>query len=364
MKKVAILTIHIGINFGSILQTIASYETVKRLGYQPIIVNYIPERATFKRYVKGAFSSPIKFVWRLIFLPIYFKNNSIYHKFLAGHVNLSSPIYDSDNFTDKCPKSDVYMVGSDQVWNSVHNEGFNGRYFFEGIDRNAHKIAFCSSFGRGEINAQEQNKIKDLLADFKAVSVREDSGVEILNKIGINAEQLIDPTLLFSKETWGKYASSRIEKSPYVLIYTPYNTVDSSIIFHSARKLADKYGLKVVTFSWTAKKDSRVDRTILFADPGDFLSLMLNANYVITNSFHGTAFSINLNKQFWVFQPSAFSTRIESILNLTNLKDRMLCEELKDENIYTIAYDDVNTILESERNKSIDFLKTALQQCI
>ena len=364
MKKVAILTIHIGINFGSVLQTIATYETVKRLGYKPIIVNYIPDRATVKRYITGAFSSPIKLAWRTVFLPIYLKYHKIYRRYLARHVELSSPIYDSDNFVDKCPRSDVYVVGSDQVWNSLHNEGFNGRYFFEGIDKNAYKIALCSSFGRSEIDALEQKKVKGLLDGFKAISVREDSGVDILNKIGIKSEQLIDPTFLFTKEIWGKYASQRIEKEPYVLVYTPYNTVNASIIYGSARNLADKYGLKVVTFSWKAKRESLADRTVLFADPGDFLSLMLHADYVITNSFHGTAFSINLNKQFWVFQPSAFSTRIESILNLTDLQGRMLTEKLTDNDVSEIDYDKINAIIESERKKSINFLKNALQECI
>lgn len=364
MKKVAILTIHIGINFGSILQTIASYETVKQLGYEPIIINYIPKRATLKHYIKGAFASPIRFAWRSIFLPIYLKYHSIYHRYLARYVDISTPIYDSDSFVDKCPKSEVYIVGSDQVWNSLHNEGFNGRYFFEGIDKNAHKIAFCSSFGRSEIDALEQKKVKGLLDGFKAISVREDSGVDILNKIGIKSEQLIDPTFLFTKEIWWKYASQRIEKEPYVLVYTPYNTVNASIIYGSARNLADKYGLKVVTFSWKAKRESLADRTVLFADPGDFLSLMQHADYVITNSFHGTAFSINLNKQFWVFQPSAFSTRIESILKLTGLRDRMLMGKITDDDIMRIDYKDINTILESERKKSINFLKNALQECI
>lgn len=364
MKKVAILTIHIGINFGSILQTIASYQTVKQLGYEPIIINYIPERATLKRYIKGAFSSPARLARRCIFLPVYLKYHTIYRRYLAHYVELSSPIYDTDNFIDKCPKSDVYLVGSDQVWNSQHNEGFNGRYFFEGVDKDAYKIAFCSSFGREKIDAEEQTKVKSLLAGFKAISVREDSGVDILNKIGIKSEQLIDPTFLFTKEIWGKYASQRIEKEPYVLVYTPYNTVNASIIYGSARNLADKYGLKVVTFSWKAKRESLADRTVLFADPGDFLSLMLHADYVITNSFHGTAFSINLNKQFWVFQPSAFSTRIESILKLTGLRDRMLMGKITNNDIMRIDYKDINTILESERKKSINFLKNALQECI
>lgn len=361
MNKVAILTIHVGINFGSVLQTIATYDIIKRLGFQPLIINYIPDRATFKRYLKGAFKSPKKLLWRLFFMPVYLKGHSIYRKYLQRHVMLSKPIYKSDDFKHKCPKADFYVAGSDQIWNSVHNEGFDGRYFFEGIEDNASKIAFCSSFGRSSIDADEQANVKRLLSGFKTISVREESGVDILNRVGIKATQLVDPTFLFTKDEWAGYASPRIEKDPYILIYTPYNTVDADVIFKSARHLAQKYNLKILTFSWTAKRDPKADRTILFANPGDFLSLMIHADFVITNSFHGTAFSINLNKQFWVFQPSAFSTRIESILNLTNLRDRMLMRELTDNNLSAINYDNVNAILDKERCKSINFLKEALK---
>lgn len=360
--NVSLITIHVGNNFGSVLQTIASCKILEDLGLNVTVVNYRPDRVTFKNYVKGAFSSLPKFIWRVIFLPIYLTNRHIYNSYLNKHCRLSKPIYSHQNFSEYCPPADIYITGSDQVWNSKHNQGFDNRYFFAGID--GPKIALSSSIGRTEIDDNEKALFNKYLSNYTSISVREESAIELLKSIGISSTLLLDPTLLIQKSDWTNYMSSRIVKDRYVLLYLPYNIVNKQIIIDSAKKLAEDKNLKIITFSWTIANESYADKTIKFANPGDFLSLFYYADYVITNSFHGTAFSINLNKQFWVFQPSAFSTRIDSILNLTGLKKRMLSGTLKDENLSPIVYDDVNTILESERKKSIDFLKTALQKCI
>jgi hypothetical protein len=156
--------------------------------------------------------------------------------------------------------------------------------------------------------------------------------------------------------------SKRKVKENYLLIYIPYNTLDKNGIFDFARKIAKERGLKVVTFSWDWRKDNMADETITYATPGDFISLIHYADYVVTNSFHGTAFSINLNKEFSVFMPSAFSTRISSIIDLCGLRERMVTGEFKAEKISSpIDYILVNSILDKERTKSIEFLKQAFK---
>lgn len=360
--KISLITIHVGNNFGSVLQTIATCKLFEDLGYNVTVVNYRPDRVTFKNYIIGAFSSVPKFVWRIIFLPIYFKNRHIYNSYLNKYCHLSKPIYSNQTFSELCPHADVYVTGSDQVWNSKHNQGIDNRYFFAGVK--GPKIALSSSIGRTDVDENEKALFYKFLSHYTAISVREESAVKLLESIGLSCTQLLDPTLLISKEEWGNYMSPRIVKGRYVLLYLPYNIINKQIIIESAKKLAHDMDLKIVSFSWTIKNESYADKTIKFANPGDFLSLFYYADYVITNSFHGTAFSINLNKQFYVFQPSEFSTRIDSILNLTHLKNRLLINVLGDDNLTLVEYDDVNAILESERNRCMDFLKTALQRCI
>ena len=160
---------------------------------------------------------------------------------------------------------------------------------------------------------------------------------------------------------WVRFCTKRLIKSPYILAYIPYNIVDKNLIYRSINRIAKEKGLKVVTFSWNWFRDKNADYTVRFTSPGDFLSLMIYADCVVTNSFHGTAFSVNLNKDFWVYMPSKFPSRIESILKLCKLEDRVLSEVITNEQMEQhINYDQVNDILDEERNKAYSFLRKSL----
>ena len=361
MKTAAIITIHVGQNFGSNLQTIATCEVIKRLGYQPIVVNYIPKRVARNSYWREAIKNPVKLFWRIINAPLFYKNLHIYEEYQERFCKLTKPIYDDDDFETSCPKADVYITGSDQVWNSIHNQGFNERYFWGGIPAHLCKIAYASSFGVEQLPEVEYAMVKKYLAEYHSISVREMSAKRIVESMGFTAEHLLDPTFMISKEDWMPFMSSRLIEEPYLLVYVPYNIKDKADIYATARMVANKLSLKIVTFSWNYSKERMADKTMKFMNPGDFLSLMYYSDYVITNSFHGTAFSVNLNKQFGVYLPSGFGTRIESILSLCNLEERLIrnCKDL--DRIYKqIDYDSVNTILDAERLKAINFLKEAL----
>lgn len=360
MKIAALITVHVGQNFGSNLQTIATCEILKKLGYSPLVVNYIPKRVSRKSYWRDAFKTPIKLCWRVLHAPLFYKNLHIYEKYQSQYCKLSQPIYDNDDFSQKCPISDVYITGSDQVWNSKHNQGLNKRYYFDGIQ--GLKVAYASSFGVENLPLDEYAEVKRMLSEYSAISVREDSAKTLVNSMGYEATHLLDPTFMLNKEEWRKYASEPIVKEPYILMYTPYNIVDKSKLYETARRIAKDNKLQIVTFSWNMKNEPLADKTIKWASPGDFLSLMYNADFVLTNSFHGTAFSINLNKQFLVYLPSGFGTRIMSILSLAKLGHRLMTgdeEEIPYKEL--IDYSVTNEILEMERTKAMDFLNKALQ---
>ena len=357
--RAAFITIHVGYNFGSVLQTIATGRVLEEEGVEPVCINYIPPRVTEKRYWKEGMTSGVRFFRRLLFFPIHYYAEKKYSRYLEKHCRLSTPIYNEDDFTKKCPHADFYVTGSDQVWNYKHNEGIDANYFFECIE--GKKIAFASSIGMTELPQDYTDYMKQALKSFSAISVRESSAVELLAKWGIESTHLIDPTLMLNKATWAQYASPRLCKEPYLFVYLPYNVSDKEMVYSSVRKIASKNNLKVVTYTWDHRKDNMADKTITFADPGDVLSLFLHADKVITNSFHGTAFSINLNKQFWVYMPSLFSTRLLSLIDLCGLKERMLdCvigDELMDRQV---DFSQANQVLEIERNKARNFLKNAL----
>lgn len=356
MKSVSFITIHFGANFGSVLQTIATSRILKDLNCKVICINYIQDRWTWNAYFKVR--NPFRLVKRILNSPIEYANRYIYQSYLEKYVELTPKIY-RRNFSKKCPKSDFYITGSDQVWNSKHNQGIDTTYYFDKVE--APKIAYASSFGQEQLGEREYAYVKQLLSNYDHISVREESGKKIVESMGFQAEHLLDPTFMLNKEEWGKYMSPRIIKDDYLLVYTPYNTVDKQAIFDAAYAIAKDKNLKVITFSWDWRKDRMADHTIRFANPGDFLSLMHYATYVITNSFHGTAFSINLNKQFSVFMPSSFSTRISSIIKLCGLQSRIVPEQFSiEQSKEYIDYTSVNKVLDAERKKSIEFLIQAL----
>lgn len=363
-KKVAFITIHVGSNFGSVLQTIATSETLKHLGHEPLCVNYVPPRVAKRNRDREKVNLPrrvFRWIWGLYTYPKRRLESKAYGGYLRQHCELSAPIYVDDAFNSNCTKADVYMTGSDQVWNVKHNQGIDTHYFFEGIE--GKKISFASSIGNTEISEEEKAAFKKFLSEYSSISVREDSAVELLESLDLKATQLLDPVFMLDDIQWRKFASEKKQiNEPYLLIYTPYNTVDKSVIYRHARRIADKEQLKVVTFSWTYYRDKEADITIRFASPGDFLNLMMNAEYIITNSFHGTAFSINLKKRFWVFLPSGFTTRITSVLSRFNLNDRLIEDEAPADWNYKQPVDTahIDEVLAEERARSIDYLKEAI----
>ena len=330
-KTASFITVHVGFNFGSKLQTIATSEVLRKMGYEATCVNYIPPRVQHVRYWRDAMFSPKKFIRRCLFYPIHCIAEFLYNRYLNKYCKLSAPIYANDDFSKKCPKSDVYISGSDQLWNYKHNEGYDTHYFFDGIK--GKKIAFASSIGMTDLPKDYADYMKAQLATYDAVSVREASAVELLHNMGVPSTQVLDPTLMLDKEEWKSFASKRLVKEPYLFVYLPYNILDKDLIYKSIRKIAKKKKLKVIAYSEHVLREWYADKTIYFVNAGDVLSLFYHAEIVMTNSFHGTVFSINLNKQFWTYMPTSFSTRITSILDLCNLNSRLLKDEVTDAQI-------------------------------
>lgn len=360
MKLASFITVHVGFNFGSTLQTVATSEVLKKLGYDPTCVNYVPPRVTHKRYWNNAIASPLRFVKKFLFYPIHLLTERNFDEYLKQHCKVSKPFFTEDNFRRNCPKANIYISGSDQLWNYKHNEGNDKHYFFDGIE--GKKIAYASSIGMTSLPEDYANYVKKQLLQYKAISVREQSAVDLLADMGINATHVLDPTFMLNKNEWAAFASKRLVKEKYIFVYLPYNIKDKDLIYRSVRKIAAKKNLKVVSYSDNIIRDAYADRTVYFVNPGDVLSLIYHAEVVMTNSFHGTAFSINLNKQFWTYMPSSFSTRITSILELCRLNDRLLDDEITERQINEIvSFEHTNNILQQEREKAYSFLTKALQ---
>lgn len=363
--KASLITIHTGSNYGTVLQVIASVYVLKKHNIDVTVVNYIPPRSTYNA-VRNHYKQSIKSksgLAKIKELLISFhainhqrKTNQIYLGTIKRYCSLSKRIFAEDSFVDKCPKADLYITGSDQVWNTYHNRGIDTHYFFDGII--GRKIALASSIGMDSLSAEEKRVYKSFLSEYEAISVRESKAVELLQEIGIESVHVLDPTLMLNRDEWCQVISfKRLISEKYLLVYTPYNTHDKNEILTSARRIALEKSLRIVSFLGPMNKSDNIDYLLSGVGPVGFLSLMYHADYVITNSFHGTAFSINMNRPFLVYLPTKFPSRLESLLNLCGLSNRIVGEESEGINEdETINYDSVNSILNVEREKFHNFV--------
>ena len=232
--------------------------------------------------------------------------------------------------------------------------------FLDFVPDDMMKFAFCSSFGKVCLEEWEKEETIKLLARLQYISVRESSAVELLDTIGINnAVHLLDPTLLIDNSFWKNISAPKLVKQDYVLVYqlNPNGDFDKY-----AYEFAKRKKLKLVHLCMKTRDLKKHGKKIILPKVEEFLSLIQHASYVITDSFHGTAFSINFNREFINIFPAEYSTRLESILQWAGLDSRHLIEynnfEIADR---CIDYKPINKKLQLEREKADKFLMHVVQ---
>ncbi len=364
--KVEIITLHRITNFGSMLQTYATQTAVEKLGHEAEVLDYVPEGMSFKRANWPKNDTP---AWKkfLKLPPLFVVNLVEYHdvnRFLREYIHLSSKRYTcyKDILTD-IPVADAYLSGSDQVWNTQNNNPSEDlkAYYLGFAPEGKRRIAYAGSFGKNTFTEDEEHIIKAFVAKYDYISVREDDGLNILHRFGFdNGVHVVDPTLLLRGEEWKKFASKKSAPKPgYVFVY---NLNRNGLIKEVAKAIAKEKRLRIInfadTFDFISGAKNRLGNTA-----EDFVNHIANADYVVTDSFHGTAFSLNLNRQVIVVKAPRYNSRIESILRVAGLLDTRLIgtidEGLKASST-TIDYRVVNSRIEEAREKSYEYLTNAL----
>lgn len=364
--KVGIITFHNVNNYGSVLQTYATQETFKRLGLHTEIIDYcradqvgywekLKDACSRSKFSNNAFS---RLGYYVIKAPSYIRQKIVFQSFIKQYIILSEKRYTTfDSLCSNPPKIDVAVTGSDQMWNSEYNKGVEKAFYLEFAAPEVLRIAYSTSIGITHIPETEQKETASYLRKYRAISVREQSAVTTLAEIGIEkAKHLLDPTLVISGEEWKELASTKYQKhKPYVLIYqlNPNPEFDTF-----AEKLAKENGYDLLRINLMYDQYRKCGKSVAIPTVREYISLFANAKYVVTDSFHGTAFCINLNTQFYVFNPPKYSTRLDSILELTGLDGRVVHSGNYD--TMSINFEKVNIIIDNERTKNIEFLREAL----
>lgn len=354
--KVGFITMHRVDNYGAVLQTYALSKTLIDKGFEPYVIDYVPERCKLTYQLKTVRSDRNKSLFHKVFyivvsapirLFIFYRFNS----FIKRYVQLTNKKYKTlQELKQIGGKFDIYMTGSDQVWNSGFSGEIDPAFLLGFVDKNMKKVSYAASFGKSSLAKEEKPKMKEYLSQYSYVTVRENEGVEILEDLGLEGKQVLDPTLLLNREQWSEIAGKPILEEKYVLIY---QLNPNKEVIECAKKLAEKYGLKIVKFGRDIKKQEGVNINFAFSKPENFVNLILNAQFVVTDSFHGTAFSLNLNTQVYVVYPPKFSGRLQSILELTNLTNRIYKGKIDLEEIDFVK---VNKIFDKCREESLKIL--------
>lgn len=366
--KVAIITRHSINNYGSLLQAIAIQSAIELLGYECEIIDYVRsdesiiEREKTELAKKESWNNT--FAKRMLYLlmrqPESILSGVRFEKMQKQFLHLTRRYSHKDELITNKPIADCYMTGSDQVWGPVGRGEYDDCYCLSFTEESDKRLSYASSFGHTEFTPELELYYKKWLSRYKQLLVREDSAQKQLCEWGFNAQQVIDPTLLLPKEYWSKFISKRQIKEKYILIYQLHN---NKRLGYYAAALAKKEGLKLFRVSQSMHQITRAGKLVWCPGISEFLSLIDNAECMITDSFHGTAFAINLNTPFIEVLPNNNTgTRNMSILRLTGLTNRILGEEDDYGIIKTkINFDAVNKIVENERNRSITLLDKMLK---
>lgn len=357
--KIDIITLHAVPNYGSVLQALATQEIFKLHGCDVTIINYVRENVRqenlLKTWSKG---NPIK---ALIMYPTIQRWKTVFSKYCIEHLNLSNRIYTTEEDFKTYPlNADAYCTGSDQVWNSKWNRGIILPLYLSFVPKNKFKFTYSASFGQSQLNKEEISATQEYIKQYRFISVREDTGKDIIeNQYHYpNAIHIVDPTIAMTPEFWRNYSSPRKIQDDYILIY---NLNRSKEFDNYANQLSKKTGLKLVRLCTRYDQFYRCGKSILVPEIPDFISLIDNAKYVLTDSFHATAFSMNLNTEPICVYPKDFSSRIESFLSLTNSLQRHVIN-YNDFDVINrkTNFDEVNRILDKERIKVNHFIDNVL----
>ncbi|MGN1277744.1 MAG: polysaccharide pyruvyl transferase family protein [Floccifex sp.] len=361
--KIDVITLHAVQNYGSVLQALATQEIFKQHGCDVTIIDYIRDDVRYENLVKKwSGGNPIK---ALIIFPTILRWKKVFQSFTKQYLNLSKNTYTTeDDFASYPLNADAYCTGSDQVWNSKWNNGILPCLYLGFVPADKYKFAFSSSFGQSRLSEDEVNKTRPYLEQYNKISVRESEAKNVLDEQYHiqNSVHIVDPTLCVSGNFWRKYETPRKIKEDYILIY---NLNRSKEFDRYAVELSKRTGLKLVRFCTRYDQFYRPGKSILVPEVFDFISLIDNAKYVLTDSFHATAFSLNLHTEPICVYPKEFGGRLESILKQTNQLQRHISDYTDfDVLIRPVDFEFVDNVLDNERINANRFIDTVLSEIL
>lgn len=338
MKNIGIITFQNANNYGAVYQAFALKKTVEKLGHNVQVINYDSPAMGLKAVQQRQFK-----------------------EFIDEHLNLTKEY--SQKAEIDASEFDAIISGSDQVWNP-RLTGYDMTYFLDFAGEDIKKVSYAASIGlNGDLFMEHKNVFEKYVPWFEGISLREETHVEYIQSIAKDKKVIasIDPSLLLtSKEYLDAFGLKDDRSEDYIFVFS--YALDPKM-YDFANMLSLKSGYKIVAISpYTAGSFVDGSRVLKNVPPVEWLQLFNKAKLVITDSFHGMMFSIVFNKPFYAYTPNRSNVaRVTDVLKKLGLEDRKLTNVtgVKDVSFET-DYENVNTLLAVEREKSLEYLKNQL----
>lgn len=325
--NIALITIHWANNYGAALQVYASTRYLSRYGNVSVIdyrCSFTSKGMQVFRFGWGLrdFLRMGKDVFRL--LPRY-RVIKKFSDFNGRYLNVTSPVNSEVDFIRLVDQYDAFVSGSDQIWNPniVSESGsINGRYFLDFVSGKK-KVSYASSMGTYKYSAQDFSQISGYLSGYDFLSVREADTASYLEELLARpVAHVLDPTLLMGKDEWlNCFPAGKKQVDGFILVYA---LKKDALLRRVIEVVSAVLKLKVYAIDQDPLINYSCDRHMMDVGPDEFVDLFSQASFVVTNSFHGTAFSVNFNVPFLVTTPPTGINRISSLLDAVGLENRVV----------------------------------------
>ena len=359
--KIGILTFQNAVNYGAVLQTYALQNTVEKLGADAKVINYQCEKVNSLYDPFPKTKNAKKLISNILWYKRKNHKKEEFEKFSDKYLKLTEKkYYTKKDLEETNDMFDLFITGSDQIWRA-ESTNFDTTYFLDFVKDNRKKYSYAASFGSDKVEDKYKEEYAKMLNEYNMISVREKQGQSIVKDL-INKEARIDldPTFLLKKEDWQKIEKKPNEQKRYIILFIIRK---SEKIFRFAEKLAKQKDCELIYISNDRKKEVNA-KYVGGISPEEWLGYIDNAEYVITNSFHGTAFSIIYQKNFFLElqpPPAKANARLENIMDMLGLREREIINGDNANISKQIDYIKVEKILEEQSTKSIEYLKEIIK---
>ena len=370
--KIKTITCHHVYNYGATIQAFALQDYLEHQGHEVEIIDYrLPKHRRYEIFahfptIGRAYPYLEKYPpLRYIYYPYKRRNmlktwgrKKAFDNFDRDYLHMSKETYrTTEEIQTASPAADVYIAGSDQIWNTDYDNGITPAYYLDFGAENVRRISYAASFGTSKIAEGREDFVRENLKRFDAISVREATGLSILESLGISGVQVVDPVFLLDKEEWLSRLSLKEQQGDYIFLYD--FTHDDENIRSAALSLSKSTGLKIVSVN-DFENAPYAHRQVNNAGPKEFLQLLLNARYVVSNSFHATAFSLIFEREFFTFPliSQRNPSRMTDLLRSVGLMDRF--KPTATSGLTPIDWNAVKAGLQADINRSKEFLRKHL----